>query len=167
VAQTVQGEKRALALEAAAEANEAELMSRAIDIDRDIVNYKYWKLRCDFEPQDNTLEARKLTYDGDQAFTSAQLLAARDKYVESLKKWRLVLDAYPQLLEDQITVEELAESVDRYRGVLQQLDEKLPEPFVLQDLLDANQRFSGGAVAVQDEAAKERSEAEAADPSKQ
>ena len=47
------------------------------------------------EPQDDTLEARKLIYDADQAFTAAQLVKSKQLYDEGLQKWREVLDAYP------------------------------------------------------------------------
>jgi hypothetical protein len=168
VANRVEGENRAAALRAAEEATSADDMSNSIDIERGIVNYDYWLLRCQIEPNDDTLEARELFYEADQAFTSAQLLASRDKYVAGIDKWREVIDAKPVLLADTNLVEELAESIGHYRNVLNQLDEKLPEPFQLQDVMDAYYRTTG-KVPVKGESGessgeKDKADAKAADP---
>jgi hypothetical protein len=165
----VEGENRAAALAAAEEATFAEQMSRAVDIERDIVNYNYWVYRCRIEPDDNTLAARKLVYDADQAFKSAQLLAASAKYAEGMAKWREVIDAHPEMLGQIISVDELFEVTERYKGVLNQLDEKLPEPFVLQNVIDAFYAIHapGSEQAEKAAAEREKDEAKAADPTQQ
>ncbi|MEX0677788.1 MAG: hypothetical protein WD063_11975 [Pirellulales bacterium] len=165
VADRVEGENRAAALAAAEEATFADAMSSAIDIERGIVNYDYWMLRCEVEPDDDTLEARKLIYDADQAFSSAQLLTASEKYAAGFKKWREVLDAHPPLLKDANLTDELAASIEHYRNVVHQLDEKFPEPFILQDVLDAYWRTSSDT-RVAGEASKDKADSDAADPSK-
>lgn len=161
VAERVQGENRAAALQAAEEATFADEMAIAIDTDRGIVNYDYWKLRCEVEPQDDTLAARKLVYDADQAFADAEIVGAAKLYDEGFQMWRQVLDKYPALLKDAATSDELMESINRYRSVLNQLDQEFPKQFVLQNVIDADDLYRGtgerqGAVA---------SEAAAADPS--
>ena len=88
------------------------------EIERDIVYYNYWLLRCQIEPNDETLEARKLVYEGDQAFNAAQLVKSRDLYVQGLARWRQVLDSYPALLNDSSTTDPLMDSIKRYRSVL-------------------------------------------------
>jgi hypothetical protein len=163
VADQVHGENRAAALEAAEEATFADQMADAIDTERGIVNYDYWILRCEIEPKDEVLEARKLIYDADTAFASAQLLTASEKYVQGIKKWREVLDAYPSLIEDTNLTEELAGSIGHYRSVLHQLDEKFPKPFILQDVLNAYYRTSSDA-PVQGQGSKEKAESQAAEP---
>lgn len=143
IADRITGENHAAALRAAEEATYADLMSKLIDIERDIVYYNYWLLRCQIEPNDDTLEARKLIYEGDQAFNAAQLVKSRDLYVQGLSRWRQVLDAHPALLNDSSMTDPLMDSIKRYRSVLHQLDERFPQPFVLQDVIDADARFHG------------------------
>jgi hypothetical protein len=167
VSDRVQGENRAAALAAAEEATLADQIAIAIDIERGIVNYDYWMLRCRIEPNDETLEARKLVYDADQAFRGAQITAAADSYSAGFRKWRQVLDAYPDLIHDNNLTDELAEAINRYRRVMHQLEGDLPQPFVLQDVLDAYYRTSGSQTPVAGEgsADKDKAEAQAADPS--
>jgi hypothetical protein len=145
LADRITGEDRAAALKAAEEATQADFMVQTIDGERDVLNYGYWRRRCDLEPQDATLEARKFIYDADQAFTAAQLLKSRELYNAGLKKWREVLDANKFLVEDANFVDELSYSIANYNSLLHQLDEKFPEPFVLQDVLDSNERITGRA----------------------
>ncbi|HTM53001.1 MAG TPA: hypothetical protein VL175_03195 [Pirellulales bacterium] len=143
LAERVPGENRAAALKAAEEATFADMMSNLINIERDVVYYHYWMLRCQIEPEDSTLEARKLIFEADRAFTAAQLVKASELYDQGMKKWREVLDAYPALLKDASTTDPLVDSINHYRSVLHQLDEKFPKPFVLQDVLEADATFHG------------------------
>jgi hypothetical protein len=168
VAQAITGEHRAEALQAADEATLADELARAIGVDRDIVNYDYWKLRCEIEPTDAMLTARKQLYDADDAFTSAELTESQRLYEAGLKSWREVLDAHPTLIKQVNTVDELVEAIDHYRSVLNQLDQKFPEPFALQDVLDAQAVFRGEAPAnaAATKADKDAAEAAENDPSK-
>jgi hypothetical protein len=166
IADRVEGENRAAALKAAEEAAFADEMSNAIEIERGIINYDYWRLRCEIEPNDDTLEARKLIYDADQAFTSAQLVSASEKYGQGFKKWRQVIDARPILIRDANLTDELAASIEHYRNVVHQLDEKFPEPFVLQDVLDAYYRTSGAKVPVKGESSSDKTDAGASSSDK-
>jgi hypothetical protein len=143
IADRVSGENRAAALKAGQEAESADEMSRLINVERDIANYNYWLLRCQIEPNDDTLEARKLVYEGDQAFRAAQLVQSKELYVQGLEKWRKVLDAHPKLIDDSSMTDPLVESINRYRSVLHQLDEKFPDPFVLQNVLDVDAGYHG------------------------
>jgi len=142
IANRIEGPDRATALKAAEEATFAAEMANAIEIDRGIVNYNYWTLRCKVEPTDDALAARKLIYDADQASTSAKLEAAHDLYVQGFEKWRKVLDDHPGLMDASIT-DELVESINHYRVVLGQLERKFPKPFILQDVLVADNQFHG------------------------
>ena len=138
------GENHAAALKAAEEAMQSDFIANAIETERGIINFDYWRLRCEIEPTDDTLAARKLVYDGDKAFLSVQLPQARDNYTEGFKKWRQVLDAHPKLLEtDPSLTDELVDSITHYQGVLHQLDESFPQPFILQDVVDKDAVFHG------------------------
>ncbi len=143
IADRVAGENHAAALKLAEEAAQADFLAGTIDGERDIINYNYWVQRCQLEPRDETLEARKKIYDADQAFTAAQLVEARDLYIDGLQKWHKIIDEYKILLDDPNLIEELAFAVGRYAAALHQLDERLPEPFFMQDVLDQNENFTG------------------------
>ena len=132
------GENHARAFELAEEASEAEVVAQLISNDRDIVNFESWALRCRFEPEDDTLAARKAMYDGDKAYLAAQLPPAGEFYVDGIKNWRKVLDKYPELLKDSIITDDLMSSINRYRNLLHQLAEEFPDPFILQDVIDAD-----------------------------
>jgi hypothetical protein len=162
IADRIEGENRAAALKLAEEAMQDDFMARTIDIDRGIVNYGYWTQRCQVEPQDDTLEARKAVYDADQAFTAAQLLKARELYEHGWTKWRDVIDANEFIVQDSNHVDELSSSIANYIALLHQLDEQLPQPFILQDVLEANELYSGRTIP---DAPK--SQAEEADPGEQ
>jgi len=159
IADRITGENHAAALQAAEEATFADMMSRLIEIERDIVYYNYWMLRCQTEPNDDTLEARKLVYEADQAFNAAQLVKSRDLYIQGLARWRQVLDAHPALLNDSSMTDPLMDSIKRYRSVLHQLDEKFPQPFVLQDVIDADAKFHGPSLPTSEPSAAESADA--------
>ncbi len=162
IADRIQGPERAKALQAAQEATYADEIANLIDIDRGIVNYNYWKLRCEVEPTEQALSARKLLHDADDAFVRAQVIEAKELYDEGLKGWRMVLDAHPDLLEHSGTVDELMDSIKHYQNLLNQLDQKFPEPFVLQDVLDKDEIYHGeGDIKPAD---TDKAEAEASDP---
>ncbi len=138
VAERLTGENHSRAFELAEEAGEAEAVSQMIGTQRETVNFENWRLRCRFEPEDDTLAARKAMYDGDKAFNAAQLPPAGEFYLEGIQKWRKVLDKYPELLKDSLITEDLMTSINRYRNILHQLAEEFPAPFILQDVIDAD-----------------------------
>ena len=139
----------------AGELEQTELSARDIRSSRDIVNYIFWKTRCDAEqynagtadkPDYATLAAREYTYLADQEKQEARPKAAKRLYEKSFAEWRKTLDHYQVIREDTIMAQELVEVIDRYRETLRQLagdDAKFPEKFVLQDVLDLNDRTNG------------------------
>ena len=148
IADRVTGENRAAALEAAQRAAQADFIANAIDIERGIVNFDYWLVRCQVEPEDDTLAARKLIYDGDKAFLAVQLLQAKESYIKGFEKWRQVLDAQPKLMDANLT-DELVDSITHYQSLLHQLDEPFPKPFLLQDVVDKDMQFHGPRMGTQ------------------
>ena len=102
---------------------------RIIDRYREIVNFVYWKRRCEVEQLDETVAARKLVLEADEAFAEAFFEEARDKYEQAWEKWANILDEYDILVDD-VEGEILYEAVERYRKVLGQLDETFPAPWV-------------------------------------
>ena len=134
---------------------------------RGIVNYDYWKLRCEIEPTEELLSARKQLYDANEALRRAEIVKSLDLYEAGMQSWRKVLDAHPQLIEQVDTIDELAMAVDVYKRVLDQNDKPLPKPFVLQDVLDKLAINRGEMSPEEVQAAKAAAEAAASDPTQQ
>jgi hypothetical protein len=167
VADKVEGKDRAAALKAAEDATIADEIVRNIDVDRGIVNYDYWDLRCEIEPTDELITARKLLYDANDALRRAELVKSLELYESGLQSWRKVLDAHPQMIEQVDTIDELAMSIDVYKRVLDLNDKPLPKPFVLQDVVD-KQAVNRGEMSPQEvQAAKAAAEEAASDPTQQ
>jgi hypothetical protein len=138
VAKRLIGAERERALEMAEQLAEAERLANIINRYQDIVNYEFWGRRAAVEQTPETLEARKLLYEGRQAFfEQTNLRLAREKYEAGLAQWREVLDSpeFPGLVEDRHYGEELVEVIDFYRRILDACDEPFPEDFILRDVL--------------------------------
>jgi len=136
LARRITGPKRKEALELAKEATEAQQRADVIRRYRQVVNYTYWGDRAKIEQENDTLSARKLIYQGDQALAEADLTAARDFYDRGLATWRKVLDRFPVLIEDNTFGSDMIEVIGRYRRILDQLDDPFPKNFILQDVID-------------------------------
>ncbi len=102
---------------------------------REIVNYEYWRLRTQVEQSDELIAAHKFLYEGNRAYADGDLLAARKAYDQGLAAWRQVLDNYPALRKDDITIDDLLRSVEVYKAILDQLDEPLPKDFPLREIV--------------------------------
>ncbi len=118
-----------------------QLLADRIDRYRNIVNYDYWKTRCEVEMTELADQARQLVHDADRLRDAAQLVAtsdgtpgAKEQYEAAWKAWAELFAKYPDLKDDLIA-EELVEPIRRYEDVLNQLDERLPEDFVLGEIL--------------------------------
>ena len=123
-------EKREEAKRLARIASENEALVDIVDRYREIVNFEYWKSRCEAEQEDNTLEARKLIRKAKAAYDDADLIVARDIYEEAWVRWNDVFKKYPLMIDD-------VEDVVDYKNLLAQLEESFPpEGFLLNDLLN-------------------------------
>ncbi|HEX3999160.1 MAG TPA: hypothetical protein VHX65_11465 [Pirellulales bacterium] len=143
VAERTSPDRRAKARKLAADLTNTESAAREIRMSRDIVNYNYWKTRCEAEPTDDALAARQLMYQAGQEQMEARPTTAKKLYEQSFAAWRKVLDRWKVLREDTLMAEDLADVVEKYRDVLRQLagaDSKFPAHFILQDVLDLNDR---------------------------
>jgi hypothetical protein len=109
-------------------------------------NYDYWQTRADFEQTTNALEARRLMLEARKAFENADLVNAQRLYKEGFNRWRLVIDEFPALLDDEaMTGEDIVDFITKYRDVLDQLDETIGEDFPLWDVIekfDREQNFT-------------------------
>ncbi len=115
-----------------------------IRTNRQVVNYDYWKTRCELEQESSALKAHQLAFEAEQAFQDdADLIEAKKLYEESFALWAEVLAKYPQLPDDSPTGSTLMEVVDKYSLVLEQLDLSLAdkgvaEKFPLWNIVEAN-----------------------------
>jgi hypothetical protein len=108
-----------------------------IDRLRQIVNYAYWIERGMLETRDDTLEARRLAYLADQAVEQGNLEQAKEYYSGSLANWKTALEAHPQMKEDNVVGDDLAQMIRKYQAsVLDKLNEKLPEDPLYTELLE-------------------------------
>jgi hypothetical protein len=100
-------------------------------------NYDYWMTRCEFEQTDNAVTARRLMFEANNEFKEADLLTAKKLYEEGFAKWRLVIDEFPSILDDEAsTGEDILDYVKQYRRVLDQLDERLDDNFPLWEVIE-------------------------------
>ena len=136
LASEVQGADRSKALAAADAATQADSMAEIISIQRDIVNFQYWRERCEFERTPEAVEARQNIFEAEQALADSDFERAGDKYDLGLAKWRAVLDQFPGLLQQTLVIEDLQEMIGRYREYLSHEDKELPNDFILRDVLE-------------------------------
>ena len=94
---------------------------------RDVVNFVYWKTRCEVEQQDRAIEARKYLWDANEKYEEADLLGALEDYDKSWERWASIHNEFTVLAED-VTAEDLVEQIKRYRNLLGQLDRDFPPP---------------------------------------
>ncbi len=105
-----------------------------------IVNYNFWKLRGLLERTDEIMEARKLVYQGDRAYTSGDLVVAKNNYDRAISLWAMMI-AKPEfqgIIHEDMLGTDLREIVDRYEIILNQRNETLPEDFPLKDVIKEN-----------------------------
>jgi len=134
VARRLDGADRTKAIDLIKRMAAKQRVAKVIGRYRDPVNFDYWQLRANIEQDDLTLSARKLIYDGSQAFADGDLEPARKLYDRGLQAWREVLDKYPRLIAEWTIRAELTDTVDVYRRLLDLRDEEFPDPFILQDI---------------------------------
>lgn len=103
---------------------------------RGVVNFSYWRTRCEAEQTQLALDARKLVRDADDEKRQGRdLQKARENYEDAWKKWAVIFKQFPALM-DFAEGKELMESVFQYYDLLNQLDEEFPADFPLMLLLD-------------------------------
>jgi hypothetical protein len=134
------------ALRLASELQRADtLLQFTINYRRDS-NYDFWENTCNFEPTDNAIEARKHMYNARKAYLAADVNTAKKLYEDGFAKWRLVIDEFPMIMDDDATTgDDLLDYIKHYRDALAQLDETIPEDFPLWDVIekfDREQNFT-------------------------
>jgi len=103
-----------------------QAVANSISRNRQIVNFEYWRTRCDAERTKLALDARRNVYEADRLFASGEKFnEARKQYEAAWDAWAQVFKDHPPLM-DNAEAQDLIESIGRYRDLLNQLDEKFP-----------------------------------------
>ncbi len=136
VAEFIAGEKPAEKNQALQLASELQRMEQRLNYTvnyRRDSNYDYWESRCAFEQTKNALDARELMFRAKQAFRDKQdLNTAKRLYDEGFAKWKLVIDEFPSIINDEATTgDDLLDYIKDYRKVLDQMEETISEDFPL------------------------------------
>jgi hypothetical protein len=113
-----------------------EAVAGSIARNRQIVNFEYWRTRCEAERTKQALDARRNVYEADKLFASGEKFnEARQQYEDAWTAWAEIFKQHPAMM-DNAEAQDLIDSIKHYRDLLNQLDEKFPIDFVLNDLLD-------------------------------
>jgi len=141
VAERVGAEKRELARRLAREMVSTGAIADTIRRYREIVNFDYWRARCEVEQLDDMVAGRRHVFEAERLFDEdADLEGARAEYERGWDLWATIFDRFPMLLDD-IQGEDLYDSVLKYEKLLGQLDQEFPPPgFKLMPLLEAQGR---------------------------
>jgi hypothetical protein len=142
VAQAMPTELRAKALSLARRATETAEIADHTTSYSDIVNYAYWKTRCEVESKKTTADARRFMTLGDQEGEKGNPEGAKEQYELAWDEWAAIFEQYPQLVDDEMALD-LKEVILRYKLVLDQLDEEFPTDFKLQVLLKSDEDEQG------------------------
>jgi hypothetical protein len=120
---------------------EDEITSNQINLNRRIVNFEYWRTRCEAEKTDDAQQAAKDVFDADTLFRTSgeKLNEARRLYEKAWVGFAKIFERYPALMEN-AEAQDLIDSVERYKNLLGQLDEPFPADFPLWKLLDQHQK---------------------------
>ena len=113
-------------------------VANAINRYRDIVNFGYWRTRCEVEQRDDTNRAHQFVHDADHDLRAARLEPAKEKYESAWVLWAVILNEYPDLRKD-VGAEDLTEAVKRYATCLDQLSDPFPKDFPLKELVEAQE----------------------------
>ena len=126
----------------AQQASDLELQADRIERYRSIVNYEYWKTRCDVEQLETTLRARRLVHEGEELLDATKLEEARTAFEEAFVIWGDIYKQYPNLMGD-VTSEDVYHSTLSYERLLSQLDLPFPTDFPLMEMANAFRRAEG------------------------
>ena len=126
----------------AQQASDLELQADRIERYRSIVNYEYWKTRCDVEQLETTLRARRLVHEGEELLDATKLEEARTAFEEAFVIWGDIYKQYPNLMGD-VTSEDIYHSTLSYERLLSQLDLPFPTDFPLMEMANAFRRAEG------------------------
>jgi len=115
-------------------------IAQQINLNRRIVNFAYWRTRCQAELRADTQRAHANVYQADrQKLKADEWEDAKKKYEEAWKLYAAVFAEHPALMEN-AEAQDLVDSVIKYNGLLGQMDEPFPADFPLESLLKLHEK---------------------------
>lgn len=142
VAERIDEDKQAEAKQLVAQIREQAPLMGTIHSSRQIVNFEYWRMRCDVERTEDAIKTRELIHTAQQKMADADLEGARTAFEQAFDHWHKVLEQFPAMRDDGIVGEELYRVIVGYHELLKQLDEPFPKNFVLQEVIDEHEPSS-------------------------
>lgn len=147
VANLAPPETRRQAKQLAREIDEVDAMVSRISSYRNIVNYAYWRTRCDVEKTPEALAGRRYIFEAEKKYAEGELTetasgqpGAKEYYEMAWKEWAKIYEQYPDMQSDS-EAEEIVEAIQRYKAVLSQLEYRsFPPDFPLRGLLEAQRK---------------------------
>ena len=136
VAERAPEEVRVKSREMAAEATLANEVADIIQRYREIVNFSYWRARSKAGFEEAWQQAQKNRFEADEHLKATRFADARAAYERSFENWRVILDKFPELRTDHLTLEDVMDEINDYRRALSQDDLPFPKDFILQDVID-------------------------------
>lgn len=113
----------------------------AIDRYQKMVNYNYWRTRSQAEADESTgtAEAHRLVYEGELKLRSGNPEEARDMLLRGMTRFAQLIEDYPDLRDEDLTVEEAVWCVLLWTKSLELLGEQVPATFPLKATWDKYQ----------------------------
>jgi hypothetical protein len=105
---------------------------------QDMCNYRYWRLRCFVEREQNTVDARRDLYNGEVAAAKGDFVEARKLLEDGMQKYDTMIRKYPELLEQTETVEDAMVAMIAWRSVLQIESAPVPDDYPLKTVWEQN-----------------------------
>lgn len=130
IAARVPREQTLKARQLAKELLELAEKERLIRTSRGVVNFDFWRARCESGASEVSTRARKHLFEADAALAQSDLELAREKYELSFREWAELLKTWP-VIKDDGDLQELFEATERYINTLDQLDLRDPSGGIL------------------------------------
>ncbi|QDT51320.1 hypothetical protein [Symmachiella dynata] len=112
--------------EMAAEYNvDVETVKRTVSYFHNLTNYTYWRTRVLAERETNTMEAHSDLYEGEQKYKAGEFIEAEALLLRGMRKFEKMLEDFPVLLEEELTVEEGLVAILIYRDIQQTLGKRV------------------------------------------
>jgi hypothetical protein len=118
-----------------------DILTKYLSLYQNTVNYRYWRTRAVSEAKRSTALAHLQFHLGEAEFKSGKPENAIPLIEAGMKKYRQLLDDFPDLRHEDLTKEEGMWAIMIWRRALQLTAEPIPTDFPLLDLWNANQNL--------------------------
>ena len=130
--------KKMLAAEVANQVPDQLRPSNWVERYQNTANYRYWRTRSLIESEKEMAEAHREIYEAEQALDRADEATARRLYLSGMTKFEKKLNEYPELKDEDETVEEGLLAVMGWQLALELADEDIPENFPLKEMWESH-----------------------------